>query len=323
MKGKLYMKSNLLLLVPFFMDYQSKLVNELRKKYDVTLVNSDQYNSKALNAFKKCSKVRWAKRHLLKSVWNADREVILEKFDDEILERIHLKQDYYCVIFCINGAFISNRMYEYLKKNNPNAHFIFYAWDDMSNLFKDTHVKYFDKRYTYNINDCKKYDATYLPIFVQSDKTGHDGEDYYDIAFIASAHSDRKKIAYELDRKYENKFKLYIHLYDSNNSGDKFCSNKTIEYEEYLNIMRKSKAVFDVPHSMQEGPTTRAFDALLTKTKVITVNQHIKKYPVYSENIFIVNRKDIEIDEKFINKPYVETGYEPLTIPLWIKKIGL
>ena len=317
------MKFKLLLVVPFFMGYEIILKNELQKKYDVILINSDQFDNSVLDSFRKCNKVRLGIRVLFKSVWNSDREATLEKFDNEIFRKIHYETDYFHVVLCINGSFISNKIYEYLRKNNPNATFIYYAWDDMGNLFKDTHVKYFDKRYTYNINDCKKYRAQYLPMFVQSDKTGHDEKNYYDIMFIASAHSDRKEIAYELDRKYKNKYKLYIHLYDPSNSGDKFCSNRLIEYEDYLNIMRKSKAVLDVPHIKQKGPTTRAFDALLTKTKVITVNQHIKEYPVYSENILVVDRNNMEIDEDFINKPYVVTTYEPLTISQWIDKIGL
>ena len=113
------------------------------------------------------------------------------------------------------------------------------------------------------------------------------------------------------------------YLYDPSNSGDQFCQDTPLNYKQYLNVMRKSKAMLDVPHPEQEGPTTRSFDALLTKTKVITVNPHIKEYPIYSENIMIVDRDNIVIDDAFIKKPYIETGYQALTISDWLKKFNL
>ena len=87
--------------------------------------------------------------------------------------------------------------------------------------------------------------------------------------------------------------------------------------------MRKSKVLMDVPQYTQEGPTTRSFDALLTKTKVVTVNPFIREYPIYSDNILIVDRNNIVIDDAFIEKPYIETGYQALTIPEWLKKFDL
>ena len=61
----------------------------------------------------------------------------------------------------------------------------------------------------------------------------------------------------------------------------------------------------------------------MTKTKVITVNSHMKKYPIYSDNILIVDRNNIMIDDEFMTKPYSEIEYRALTIPEWLKNLNL
>ena len=53
------------------------------------------------------------------------------------------------------------------------------------------------------------------------------------------------------------------------------------------------------------------------------MNLHMREYPIYSENILIIDRNNITIDDEFMEKPYVETGYEALTIQEWIKKFDL
>ena len=93
--------------------------------------------------------------------------------------------------------------------------------------------------------------------------------------------------------------------------------------DRYISIMRESKAILDVPQICQKGPTTRAFDALLTETKVITVNKYMKYYPVYSDNMIIVDRDNINIPDNFMAKEYVINSYHSLSIDMWIKKIGL
>lgn len=316
-------KKNLLLIMPFFMGYHNKLKQELQKKYEVTLINSEQFDQEILDEYLPCSKLRWGVRHLFKAYHVHEQEVIQGRFYGKLCDLIEKKRNFYQIIFCINGAYIPNIFYQTLKDYNPNARFIYYAWDDIANLFKNSHIKFFNEKYGYNVNECREKKLTYLPMFVQSEEVGHNDENRYDIMYIASAHSDRKEVASNLYNKYKDKYRLFIYLYDPEHSGGQFCQEKPIDYEEYINIMRQSKALLDVQHIKQEGPTTRAFDALLTKTKVITTNQHIKDYPVYSDNILVVNRDNIEIDEEFMEKSYVDNDYKALTISMWLDEMGL
>lgn len=313
----------LLLLMPRFMDYEKSLKENLNRKYEVCWLDSDEFDREILDKFYKCNKIRWGIRHLFRKCFNYDLEKAEAFFLENELGKICLEKNYFSVVFCINGHYLSDEFYKKVRMLNPNARYIYYAWDDVSNLIKKNHIRYFDEVYSYNIIECKKNKWNYLPVFVQESGVGHSKEDKYDIVFIGSLNDDRRKIADDLYEKYSSSYRLFIYLYDKKNVGGRFCHNSPLTNKQYISIMRESKAILDVPQICQKGPTTRAFDALLTETKVITVNKYMKYYPVYSDNMIIVDRDNINIPDNFMAKEYVINSYHSLSIDMWIKKIGL
>ncbi|MCI8749480.1 MAG: hypothetical protein HFH67_16750 [Lachnospiraceae bacterium] len=315
--------NKLLLIMPFFMDYQNILKNEMERYYEVTLINSDQLDKEILECFYACGKIRWGFRHAIKPFMNYEKEKVMNNFLNNFIKLVSNEINYYKIILCINGAYIPDLFYRYLREQNPKARFIYYSWDDIHNLFKQNHIRYFNERYMYNIQECKKYHATYLPMFVQDVTVHNEQSKEYDVALIASVHSDRKKIAEEIYKKYSSRYRIFIYLYEPGKADKDFCHTTPLTHEEYMNILRKSKAILDIPHIRQSGPTTRFFDALLTKTKVITTNADIVKYPIYSENIYITSRKHIIIDANFIVTSYKEIDYTPLLVSEWIKKYNV
>lgn len=313
----------LLLLMPRFMDYEKSLKENLNRKYEVCWLDSDEFDREILDKFYKCNKIRWGIRHLFRKCFNYDLEKAEAFFLENELGKICLEKNYFSVVFCINGPYLSDEFYKKVRMLNPNARYIYYAWDDVSNLIKKNHIRYFDEAYSYNIIECKKNKWNYLPVFVQESGVGHSKEDKYDIVFIGSLNDDRRKIADDLYERYSSIYRLFIYLYDKKNVGGRFCHNSPLTNKQYISIMRESKAILDVPQICQKGPTTRSFDALLTETKVITVNKYMKYYPVYSDNMIIVDRDNINIPDNFMAKEYVINSYHSLSIDMWIKKIGL
>lgn len=313
----------LLLLMPRFMDYEKSLKENLNRKYEVCWLDSDEFDREILDKFYKCNKIRWGIRHLFRKCFNYDLEKAEAFFLENELGKICLEKNYFSVVFCINGPYLSDEFYKKVRMLNPNARYIYYAWDDVSNLIKKNHIRYFDEVYSYNIIECKKNKWNYLPVFVQESGVGHGKEDKYDIVFIGSLNDDRRKIADDLYEKYSSSYRLFIYLYDKENIGGRFCHNSPLTNKQYISIMREAKAILDVPQICQKGPTTRAFDALLTETKVITVNKYMQYYPVYSDNMIIVDRDNIDIPYEFINKKYNITNYKALNVAEWLKKIQL
>ena len=143
--------------MPQFMGYEKRLKENLKKKYEVTWINCDQYDRQILTKYKNCTQLRWMIRNISSKLKESDQEKVEKIFLQQELKRISQEKDYYSVVFCINGSFLADEFYRVVKKRNPNARFIFYAWDDIKNLLKQSHIKMFDELYAYNIGECKKY----------------------------------------------------------------------------------------------------------------------------------------------------------------------
>lgn len=97
------------------MGYEKSLQNQLGKKYEVTLLNCDQYDKAILEEYKKCSKLRWMVRNLFSVIKEHDQERAEAKYLMQTLKKINSAKNYYSVVFCINGSFLSDKFYQVVK----------------------------------------------------------------------------------------------------------------------------------------------------------------------------------------------------------------
>lgn len=317
---------NILLLMPFFRDYEQCLKKALECKYHVTLVNCDQYNQgtveKYLSIRRKMRYIRAVPAFRSRiDLWN--RQMACNSSNNDFLETISAEKNVYQAVLCINCQCVGDRLLWKLRNNNPTAKMVYYLWDDIWNLFHLPDTSCFDRVLSYNIDECHQKKWDYLPVFTQNTRLGHAQYNDYDIALIGIAHPSRIKLANQIYEKYSDQYRVFIYLYDPKGTGGAFCHEKPMKYDEYLEIMRKSSVFIDDPTEGQMGPTTRVFDALLTDTKIMTTNTSIRHYPVFSQNIASIDRNNVIISREFIFQPYYKTNYQPLTVEDWIETIGL
>ena len=317
---------NVLLLMPFFRDYEKCLKKALDRKYHVTLINCDEYNRCIVEKY---LLFRRKMRHIRSisalrpriDLWN--KRMACDSFNHSFFHEIDPEKNAYQTILCINCQCVGDGLIRSIRRNNPKAKMIYYLWDDIWNLFRLPRTSCFDQVFSYNIDECLHNKWEYLPVFTQKDRQGHSEHNKYDIAFVGTAHPNRIELANKIFKQYSDQYKIFIYLYDPLGVGGPFCHKEPLKYDEYLEIMSESSVFLDDPYEGQTGPTTRIFDALLTDTKILTTNDRIRHYPVYSENIGIVDRNHVEIPPEFIRRPYYKSEYHALTADDWIKAIGL
>ena len=80
------------------MGYEKSLQNQLGKKYEVTLLNCDQYDKAILEEYKKCSKLRWMVRNLFSVIKEHDQERAEAKYLMQTLKKINSAKNYYSVV---------------------------------------------------------------------------------------------------------------------------------------------------------------------------------------------------------------------------------
>lgn len=312
----------LLLLMPSFMGYEMALIKELEKKYLVTFVDSDSYMRQIRDCYYS-NKINRLARKLCAPLRLLEQEIVLGNFQKFQLSQIDFSLNAYDVIFTINGHGLTNEVYRQLVNNNKMARFILYLWDDTTNLFKTSHIELFCEKWSYNIDDCKQFDMNYLPMFVRETHLETEKNRKYDIAIVATAHSDRVEFAKKLYNRYNSILNIFIYFYDPKGECDFYSHKQPLTYGEYIEILKESKTVIDIPNIIQSGPTTRVTDAMSTKTKVISTNDELKRYPLYNANISFVDRNNPVLNLDFIDLPYLEDESTFYTLNAWLEKMNI
>ena len=317
------MKEKLLLLAPDFFEYPYIITENIENKYQVDVINNEN------NLYRELwnnSKLRKLLRFLFKHIYLSDQKKIEKLVFNEYIKN-PLFKDHYDVIFCIKGDLFPDCLYKLLKNNNSNSRFIMYQWDDTKLLQKTSHFKYFNERYSFNKDDCKVFNMRYLPMFTRVKNDIDISNKRIDILLVGTidrAHKKRLIILEKIYKKYSSKYNILYYLYAKN--ADVFTylklEKKPLSFDEYIDLMAKSKCVLDIGLKNQKAPTTRFNDAIITNTKVITNNMNIRNY--YKENIDFINDKKIEINEAFVRSPYlINNNVIGMTINKWIYELQL
>lgn len=266
-----------------------------------------------------------------------------------INRKIH---NYYQMMY----SFITNKQYDYvfvvspetlsyielqkIKSIQPFATYLLYMWDSFNNKNSLNTIKLFDKIYSFDDRDVKKYNFNFLPLFYIREYEQLKVESYdYDLTFVATAHSDRYKIAKQILSQLHH-YRVYFYFYlpskimfytrklfiTKYKYGElREFSFKPLEHSKIVELFQKSKVILDINHPQQHGLTMRTFECLGSNKKLITTNQNVKNYDFYNKNnIMVIERDDICIDEDFFNFPYEnvnQTIYEKYSIREWINTI--
>ncbi|POO85656.1 hypothetical protein C1H59_14890, partial [Clostridium sp. 3-3] len=297
------------------MGYEKQLIKELKKQFVVNYLDNEIILKDIRKSYYAMSKIKKLIFKVIPMLRNYYRNNKLKSKEAIVKNYIDMKYDY---IICVNGDGFSDNFYKELFNNQEQAEKIIYLWDDYNWLFKNKHINLFDKKFSFNIDDCKKQKCYYLPMFTKN--LGVEEIDkIYDICLIASANDQRISLMKKIYEKYNDKYKFYIYFY-SKKDYDFFCYDKPLSDTEYISILSKSKVVIDCYRGNQKGPTTRVYDSIITETKIISTNKLLTKYPVYNENVLIIDDKLI-IPENFIYSKYIKTNISSIMLNQWVKHL--
>lgn len=122
-------------------------------------------------------------------------------------------------------------------------------------------------------------------------------------------------------------FFLFKKLFDK--SFKKFelskMSFKSLNKSEIISLYNRSNIILDINHPNQTGLTMRTIECIGAKRKMITTNTDVENYSFYnSKNIYILDRKDMIIDENFLITEYQDIDsdtYNLLSIGGWLYSI--
>lgn len=266
----------------------------------------------------------------------------INKYYQNILNET--KKQHFDFLFVNRGEVITPSFLDDFKKSHPTCFLIFYTWDSFTNHVHPTSIlKFFDRKLSFDPEDSKKYNINYRPLFFLDNFKNlvTNSPTKIKLLFLGTAHSDRHKIS-TIIKKWCNNNGLscycyyfmhgrlvyfYKKIFDKtfNEFRYKHLSFKSLLLPEILELYKNSDVILDINHPNQKGLTMRTFEALGSGKKLITTNQEIKKFPFFnSNNVYLVNRKEIKLDFTFFNSPYTnpdEKMYNRFTMEGWLYNI--
>lgn len=313
---------------PFFFGYEKTIANKMREMG----AQVDMYNVRsATSTFS---------RSLLKIHPGIFHLRSIRYYRNIINQNKDKTYDY---IFVIKGDMLPKCILKQFRVCFPKAKLCLYLFDSVKNIPGIvSKFKFFDSVLSFDIKDCKQFPGLKLrPLFFgdQFRKSGEKQSDYqYDICFIGTIHSDRFRIIRMIQNIANmNGLKCFWFLYlqshfiyyfywilkrEFHGVPKSTFSFSQMKSSDVADIIKKSRVILDVQHPKQTGLTMRTIEMIGMNKRIVTTNPAILEYDFYnSENIIVIDRKDIKIDLVSLKKeftPIPNDIYEKYSLPYWI-----
>lgn len=232
----------------------------------------------------------------------------------EYRKKYESKNLYFDVILIIKGRGVSARLIELLRKMSDRI--VAYNFDSF--LFNPSPLDWMaavDKYSTFDIKDAEEYSIKLVHLFsaLPSNKSVCCKD--IDISCIVKNHSQRLLYIHQIFGILGSDIIKYIYIYEPNIVSAffgfirhpilyilyfKYINFKPLPYDEFLDVMARSKVTVDYAHPLQTGITIRCFEALSLSTSIITNNSFVLKHEFFN----LKNTLHIPLNEsmRFVDK---------------------
>ncbi|WP_294413172.1 hypothetical protein [uncultured Ruminococcus sp.] len=216
-------------------------------------------------------------------------------------------------IIIFDSAYTSS-LGKYLKKYKSKNKL--YIWNPISIqnnkkiINRIEKAKKYTKVYSFDKNDCRNFKLEFSPM-IYTRRIENKGISNEINVFFLGAGKKRidtlDEITSNLLKKINNCKYIIIGNRGECKNDNIIFSEKRYTYEEYLNLLKKSKVLLDIPQEGQIGNTIRVTESMFYRKKLITTNKDIVNYDFYNpKNIFVIGLSTNIPIEEFINSEYVD-----------------
>ena len=248
-----------------------------------------------------------------------------KKYNEKDLEKI--------VVFgCGNGK----NIVKFLNKIYPKTRIIYWYWAPIEiSLKPQSFKKEKCEFWTFDIDDSIKYKLNFNTQFYCFENKNRiilsNTDDEYDVVFVGTEKNRLNELV-ETQKEIEKQgLKTLFKIIKSNKhykSDSNYNYSNSVSYDQYLEIISKTKAILDIISSDQSGMTLRPFESILFRKKLITNDIKIIDTDIYNpNNIFVIGYDNINDISLFMNKKYDYSNekllLEKYSIQSWIKRFDI
>lgn len=305
-----------------FFNFDQKIALELkRRNIRVNHIDISQFKYKYSSVFDRLTNF-FNKLILKKNI----KKIHMEKY---VLSHF-TKEVHYDVILVIRPDCFTKQTHLEIKKHANK--YIAYLYDSCTRFPIDHLLNgIFDKIFSFDLDDCKKYDFNFITNYIYIDKKDIKNHHINQNVFIVISVDERipflNKLAnYFSEQNVEYKFLVIGKRKPEGINPNIIYSKSHIFQEDLQSDLENSKIFLDLIRHGHNGLSFRIFEALAMQRKIITTNQSISQYDFYNPNNILIleENKPIKINPVFFNTPYEplsEETYHKYTIENWVKTV--
>jgi hypothetical protein len=217
---------------------------------------------------------------------------------------------------------------------------ITYLYDNLSRFPVQEKLYLFDKVYSFDDEDIKKYGFEKLTNYNYLDYLPQEKQNpILDLFYITSFDKFRNKTLIPLAEKLKQ-FNINYRFVVVGKKGwkeqTKFFGSKRLKNHVVLKqkpistktiakTYEQTKAILDLMREGQTGLSFRVFEAMALEKKIITNNENIQEYDFYNpKNILILDKELSNLSNDFFNTPYEKIPkyiYEKYTLGSWVDRV--
>ena len=239
-------------------------------------------------------------------------------YNEKLLELEDSNFDY---VLVFRGEDVPNGFFEKLFKKNKSSLNVLYLWDSLENdnqTFR--RLDLFDKVFTFDPYDAKKYDLKFRPLFYVKNYEVQrtDVVNKPAFMFVGTDHNDRFNILEDISAwcvangypfffyllANEGKLRFFLNRIRKNNykkSSNIIYSWKILSSREIQQKLDDYGVVIDIERPKQNGLTIRTIETIASGKKLLTTNTDIRNYSFYDPNrIMILDREAPKVNEDFL-----------------------
>lgn len=251
-------------------------------------------------------------------------------------------------VLVIRGEAISPQIIAQLRATQPTAKLTLYLWDSMHYNPNARLIKpYFDSVLSFDRVDVSENpEIEFLPLFFANEYTRAAecrGEYEYDACFIGTIHTDRYRILEKLLESLERDGRrVFVYCYYPSrilhrlrslvDPGFRRFSKKYVNFvglplSKVVDYISASRCVIDINRPDQKGLTMRTIETLGAQRKLITTNEDVRSYDLYSKSgVQIVDREAPAVTEEFLFSkvaPFNEEVRAGYSVTNWVQGVLL
>lgn len=210
-------------------------------------------------------------------------------------------------VIIIFDPLITPEYVRWLHSQKPNCRILISYENRASKTIRPDVLPDYVEKWSYDREDCTEYSMNWMaPSYFMEYRRATNGKPEFDVLYLGRD-KGRADYIFSIEKELNDRqLKTYFHICADRRylRYKKKYYKKILDYDQYLELLVKSRAILNIVPDGQKSVTQREMEAAFDGIKCITNNRGVKDFELYDKSIyFVLGEDDISgINEFFDEK---------------------